>query len=316
MPTTGVDERIAAVRRVNRFYTRRIGVLAHGHLGSPFSLTEARVLWELAHRESPSASLLAGDLGLDPGYLSRILASFARRRLLRRTMSPADGRRTHLSLTDRGRKVFATIDARARAGVDAMLGPLPAVEQRRLLSALATIERILSPASAARSYVLRPPDAGDLGWIVHRHGALYRDEYGFDERFEALVAEIVAHFVARFDARYDRCWIAEQDGAIVGSVFCVKQSRTVAKLRLLLVEPEARGLGLGTRLVAECIAFARQAGYRTLTLWTQRNLRAARHLYQAAGFRLTARKRHRDFGPPLVAETWELDLRPEVKRRR
>jgi DNA-binding MarR family transcriptional regulator/GNAT superfamily N-acetyltransferase len=316
MATTGVDDRIAAVRRFNRFYTRRIGALAHGHLGSPFSLTEARVLWELAHRESPSASLLASDLGVDAGYLSRILGSFARRGLLQRTVSPVDGRRSHLSLTDRGRKVFATIDARARADVDAMLGPLPAGEQRRLLSALGTIESILSPTSAARSYVLRPPVAGDLGWIVHRHGALYHDEYGFDERFEALVADIVAHFVAHFDARYDRCWIAEQDGAIVGSVFVVKKSRTVAKLRLLLVEPQARGLGLGTRLVAECITFARRAGYRTLTLWTQRNLRAARHVYQTAGFRLTAQKRHRDFGPPLVAETWELDLRPAVKRRR
>jgi DNA-binding MarR family transcriptional regulator/GNAT superfamily N-acetyltransferase len=308
-------DRTAAVRRFNRFYTRRIGALAHGHLGSPFSLTEARVLWELAHRDAPSASLLARDLGLDPGYLSRILGSFARRGFLRRQTSPADGRRNELTLTSRGRRIFASLDARARSEIDGMLRQLPSSDQDRLLSALGTVESVLAPSpQPGASYVLRPPHVGDLGWVVYRHGVLYRDEYGFDERFEALVARIVGQFVESFDARYDRCWIAEKDGQVVGSVFVVRKSRTVAKLRLLLVEPHARGLGLGKRLVDECIAFARQAGYRTLTLWTQRNLHAARRLYQQAGFRLVGQKRHRDFGPPLVAETWDLDLRSAPRR--
>lgn len=315
MSLSEAGDRTAAVRRFNRFYTRRIGALAHGHLGSPFSLTEARVLWELAHRDAPNASLLASDLGLDAGYLSRILGSFVRRGLVRRQTSPADGRRSDLTLTARGRKIFASLDARARNEIDGMLRELPSTDQRRLLSALGTVESVLtaSPPHNA-SYVLRPPHVGDLGWVVHRHGALYHQEYGFDERFEALVAKIVAQFVASYDPRTDRCWIAEKDGQIVGSVFVVRKSRTVAKLRLLLVEPEARGLGLGKRLVDECIAFARQAGFRTLTLWTQRNLRAARHLYQQAGFRLVGHKRHRDFGPPLVAETWDLDLRSVPRR--
>jgi DNA-binding MarR family transcriptional regulator/GNAT superfamily N-acetyltransferase len=308
--TAGVDDRIAAVRRFNRFYTRRIGVLAHGHLGSAFSLTETRVLWELAHRDAPTASALARDLGLDAGYLSRVLARFARQRLLRRAASPTDARQTHLALTTRGRKVFASLDDRARSEIDGMLRGLAPADQARLVAALTAVESVLAPPTpGATPYVLRPPRVGDMGWIVHRHGVLYRQEYGYDERFEALVAKIIAQYVEEFDPRRDRCWIAERHGQPVGSVFAVKKSRTVAKLRLLLVEPEARGLGIGKRLVDECVAFAKEAGYRTLTLWTQRNLYAARRLYKQAGFRLTGRQRHTSFGPPSVAEVWDLDLR-------
>lgn len=287
------------------------------YLDSPFSLTEARVLYELAHREGPTAAALAVELGLDAGYLSRILRAFEQRGFLQRARSKADGRRAHLRLTARGRKAFAPLDTRSRDDVAALLGRLPAARQQRLVEALQTVEEVLGgTAERAGPYVLRGHQAGDLGWVVHRHAVLYAEEYGFNEAFEALVATVVADFVRRFDPRRDHCWIAEKDGAPVGSVFCVHRSARVAQLRLLLVEPTARGSGLGARLVDECIRFARSAGYRTLTLWTNSVLVAARRIYQAAGFRLIRSERHRSFGRDLVGETWELRLAPRSSPRR
>jgi DNA-binding MarR family transcriptional regulator/N-acetylglutamate synthase-like GNAT family acetyltransferase len=303
------DQLVDAMRRFNRFYTKQIGVLHEGLLGSQFSLTEVRVLYELAHREMPTATALAKELDLDSGYLSRILRRFETRRLVGKCASTTDGRQSLLSLTPRGRKVFAPLNARSHREVAAMLGPLSATEQRHLLSAMATIERLLGDRPAPQvPYLLRPHQPGDMGWIIHRHGALYAQEYGWDERFEALVAEIAAHFIQHLDSKCERCWIAERDGNIVGSVFLVKKSKTVAQLRLLLVEPMARGLGIGSRLVSECVHFARQVGFRKIVLWTNSVLHAARHIYEETGFRLIHEEAHHSFGHDLIGETWELKL--------
>jgi DNA-binding MarR family transcriptional regulator/GNAT superfamily N-acetyltransferase len=311
----GGSPRVDAVRGFNRFYTRQIGVLGEHLLDSPFSLSEMRVLYELAHRDSPTAVVLAKDLAVDPGYLSRMLRRFETRGLLARTPSPADARHALLRLTTRGRSAFAALEQRARAEVSSMLGRLSSADQRQVVEAMGTIERLLGSESADTpetskqvSYVVRPHQAGDMGWVVHRHGAIYAREWGYNEEFEALVARIVADFLDNFDLKRERCWIAEQDGDVVGSVFLVTKSKTVAKLRLLLVEPQARGLGIGRRLVDECIRFARLAGYRTLTLWTQSELTAARRLYKQAGFRRTHEEPSHSFGKDTVAETWELRL--------
>ena len=313
----GLEQRIAAVRRFNRFYTQRIGVLREHLLDSHFPLTGARVLYELAHwpatGEPATAAVLASRLALDEGYLSRILRGFEQRRLVRKKPSAMDGRRKSLALSERGRREFAALDARSRAEVGAMLGKLSSAAQLRAVEAMRTIATLLGEAPEDRRgrqppYLLRAHQPGDIGWVIHRHGALYAQEYGYDERFEALVAGIAARFVERFDPARERCWIAERDGEIVGSVFLVRKTRTVAKLRLLLVEPHARGLGIGRRLVDECVRFARRAGYRKLTLWTQSDLDAARHLYALAGFRRVRDERHESFGKHLVAETWELSL--------
>jgi len=309
MTQTDFGRRVDAVRRFNRFYTGQIGVLSRGYLDSPFSLTQVRVLYELAHRETPTASDLADDLGLDKGYLSRILHGFQTRGLVARKPAEGDGRRSLLSLTAQGRKVFNPLEARARVQIGAMLKRLNADGQRRLVTAMDAIEGLLGVAAVRGApYILRPPSPGDMGWVVHRHGALYAQEYRWDERFEALVAGIVSTFIEHFDPKRERCWIAEQDGEILGCVFLVKKSKTVAKLRLLLVEPRGRGLGLGTRLVDECIRFARQAGYRTMTLWTNSVLHAARRIYERAGFRRVHEESHQSFGHDLVSETWELTL--------
>ena len=301
--------RIAAVRQFNRFYTKQIGVLQHGLLDSPFSLAEARVLFELAHRSRPTATQLGADLGLDAGYLSRILRGFERKGLVRKARSAEDGRERFLTLTDAGRKAFARLDARSADAVRTLLGRCTAPDQKRIVGAMTTIENLLEPQQASQGTVaLRELRPGDLGWIVHRHGALYAQEYGYDATFEALVAEIAAHFVREFDAERERGWVAEIDGQIVGSVLLVKKSARVAKLRLLLVEPQARGQGIGRKLVAACIAFARAAGYRKITLWTQSTLFAARRVYEQAGFRLTHEEPHKSFGHDLVAQTWELAL--------
>jgi DNA-binding MarR family transcriptional regulator/GNAT superfamily N-acetyltransferase len=300
--------RVEAVRRFTRFYTRQIGVLHEGLLNSPFSLAEARVLYELAHRDMPTAAELGTELGLDAGYLSRILRGFVKDGLLAKTPSEQDGRQRFLALTAKGRKAFAPLDRRSRDEVGAMLADLAPAEQARLIEAMRTVETLLGRETAPPAYVLRPHRPGDIGWVIHRHAALYAQEYGWDESFEALVAEIGAKFIRDFDIRRERCWIAERDGDIVGSVFLVKQSDTVAKLRLLIVEPAARGLGIGHRLVDECIRFARQAGYRQLTLWTNDILVAARRIYEAAGFRLVLEEKHRSFGHDLVGQNWELDL--------
>ena len=309
MPDVQPSE-IDAVRRFNRDYTRRIGVLRPGLLDSPYSLTEVRVMYEIAHRDGIGAAELAGALDLDRGYLSRILKRFASSGLLSRKATPGDARRQQLGLTAKGRRVFAPLEQRSRRQVEAMLGPLNRGGRERFLSALAAIEHTLSAGAAdSGPVILRQHRPGDIGWVVQRHGELYFREYGYDERFEALVAEIAAGFVQHLDPRRERCWIAERDGERLGSIFLVARSKTVAKLRLLLVEPGARGLGLGRRLVDECVRFAREAGYRRIVLWTQGELDAARHLYAAAGFRKTSESRHDDFGKRgLMAETWELKL--------
>jgi len=301
--------RIGAVRRFNRFYTKQIGVLHEGLLKSPFSLTEARVLYELAHRQEPTATELGKELDLDGGYLSRILRDFEGRGLIDRRPSEADGRQNLLWLTERGREAFAPLNTRSHEDIRAMLGNLSVADQRHLIGAMQTIERLLGAQPEPRApYLLRSHQPGDMGWVVHRHGVLYAREYGWDEQFEALVASVTAKFIQHYDAKGERCWIAERGGEIVGSVFLVKQSKTVAKLRLLLVEPEARGLGIGARLVSECIRFARHVGYRKITLWTNSVLLAARHIYQEAGFRLVDEETHHSFGRELVGETWELTL--------
>jgi DNA-binding MarR family transcriptional regulator/GNAT superfamily N-acetyltransferase len=309
MAEDGLAARIDAVRGFNRFYTQKIGVLQEGLLQSPFSLAEARVVYELAQRQAPTASELCRDLGLDAGYLSRILRRFEKRRLITRTMSATDGRQQLLALTKTGREAFGTLDAGSRAEVGGLLRGLAAGDQARLVAAMHGIERLLGARHAGDApYRLRPHRPGDMGWVVQSHGALYAEEYAWDQSFEALVADIVANFIRHYDAARERCWIAERDGEPVGSVFLVRQSATVAKLRLLLVDPTARGLGIGAGLVAECVQFAKQAGYRKLTLWTQSVLIAARNIYEAAGFRRVREEPHRSFGHDLVGEYWELSL--------
>jgi DNA-binding MarR family transcriptional regulator/GNAT superfamily N-acetyltransferase len=303
------EGRIAAVRRFNRFYTQRIGVLGAGLLESHLSLTEVRVLYELAHAPPdapPSASGLASGLGIDEGYLSRILRGFVQRGWVRRQRSATDARRGLLSLTSSGRNVFAPLDARSHDDVRALLEKLSGSHQAALAASMRTIERILgAPAEKTAPVVLRPLQPGDIGWVIHRHGLLYAREYRYDTRFEALVARIAADFVECFDAAHERCWIVERSDEIIGSVFLVRKSATVAKLRLLLVEPSARGLGLGARLVDECVRFARTVGYRKIVLWTQSELLAARRIYERAGFARRAAKPHHSFGRNLIAETWE-----------
>jgi DNA-binding MarR family transcriptional regulator/N-acetylglutamate synthase-like GNAT family acetyltransferase len=305
----GDNSRVEAVRSFNRFYTRRIGVLHEGLLDSPYSLAEVRVLYELAHRPGVTARDLALELDLDAGYLSRILRSFVRRGYVRRETSETDGRQRPLSLTTQGKRAFAPLDRRSAKEVAAMLAPLSASAAERLTGAMHAIEHILEPVAAtSNAFVLRTHRPGDMGWVVQAHGEIYFREYGWDERFEALVARIAGEFIEKLDPTRERCWIAERDGERVGSVFLVRKSATVAKLRLLIVDPKARGARLGAKLVDECIRFARECGYKRMTLWTQQNLTAARRIYVAAGFELTAREEHAMFGVPLVGETWELAL--------
>jgi len=308
-PTTRIEQNIDAVRGFNRFYTRQIGVLREGLLQSAFSLTEARVLYEIAHRQLPTATELRQELGLDPGYLSRLLSKLEKRGLVAKSASRSDGRQSLLRLTARGGRTFATLDARQSAEVAALLRAVPPTGQSRLVQAMRSIETVFGARPAPTPYILRSHQPGDMGWVVHRHGVLYAQEYGYDEQFEALVAEIAANFIQHFDAKKEHCWIAEKDGEIVGSIFLVKKSKSVAKLRLLLVEPSARGLGIGKRLVDECLRFARQAGYQKMVLWTQSELPAARHIYEAAGFRLVEEKAHRSWGrDDLVSQIWEMKL--------
>lgn len=297
---------VEAVRRFNRFYTRRVGALRAGLLGSPYPLPEARLIYELGRRGRCTAAELCRSLELDAGYLSRLVQSLKRRGLARAARSAKDARAQLLSLTARGRRALAALEARARGEVAAMLAPLPEHERLRLVGAMRTVEGLLGGERG--KIALRAHRPGDLGWVVQAHGELYAREYGWDERFEGLVAGIVAQFVAGFDARRSRCWIAELDGERVGSVLVVPAARGVAQLRLLLVEPRARGQGLGKRLVLECIAFARSRGYRRLVLWTQSNLAAARAIYRGCGFELERRERHASFGVKLTGEYWALRL--------
>ncbi|TPN81893.1 MarR family transcriptional regulator [Mesorhizobium sp. CU2] len=302
-------DRIDAVRAFNRFYTRQIGLLDEGLLKSPFSLTEARVLYELAHRDGLVASDLVRDLGLDPGYVSRLLKKFEERGLVERAASEVDARRASIAITPAGRDAFAPLNQGSHEQVAALLDRLALAEQERLVKAMRTVQDLLGDKAEAKvPYILRPLQVGDIGWITRRQGMLYTEEYGWDGTYEGLVAEILGEFVKKFDPQWERAWIAERGGEVVGSVFIVRKSPQVAKLRLLYVEPSARGLGIGARLVDECIAFSRAKGYKTLTLWTNDILGAARRIYQAAGFKLVAEDRHHSFGKDLVGQTWDLEL--------
>jgi DNA-binding MarR family transcriptional regulator/N-acetylglutamate synthase-like GNAT family acetyltransferase len=301
-------DRIAAVRQFNRFYTQRIGVLRDGFADSPFSLTQARVLYDILHREQATASEIGAELGLDAGYLSRMLRDLVRRGLIAKERSRQDARQIHVTVTARGRKAFAPLEAHSQAEVGAMLRTLASDDQARLVLAMQTVRQLLTGVRDAEGYILRPHQPGDMGWIVSRHGTLYAEEQGWDHRLEAVAAEIVATFLRRFDPERERCWMAERKGERLGCVMLVKESARVARLRLLLVEPSARGLGIGKRLVDECIAFARAAGYRRITLWTHTVLTAARRIYQGAGFRLVKTWHHDEFGKMLESESWELKL--------
>jgi len=309
-PQDELERDVAAMRRFNRFYTQKIGVLGEGWLHSPFTLTEARLLYEMAHRENPTATELGRDLGLDAGYLSRILASFEKKKLITRTPSESDGRRYHLALTEKGRKAFAPLEEDARIEIAGLLDPMPAASRDRLVKAMQAIEAVLggSAVEAATPYVLRDPKPGDLGAIIHKQGKLYCEEYGWNGEFEVLCAEIVTAFAKNFDPKRERCWVAEHEGEVIGSIFLVKDSDTVAKLRLLYVDATALGLGLGRRLVEECVAQARAFGYKKMTLWTNDILHAARRIYQGQGFKLVKEERHHSFGKDLVGQYWELDL--------
>ena len=303
------DDEVLAARAFNRFYTRKLGVLDQQVLKSPYSLSEARVMYELAHRGELAAKEIGAELGLDPGYLSRIVQKFDEDGLITRTPLASDRRQYQLSLTARGRQAFTKLERSSHDDVAVMLAALSPGERGRLTEAMATIQGLLGPARASvPPAILRDPRPGDLGWVVQSQGALYASEYGFDSTYEGLVADIAAKFVASFDASRERCWIADIGGNPVGSVFVVRSSDDVAKLRLLLVEPVGRGQGLGQRLVAECIAFARACGYRRITLWTQSILVAARKIYQDAGFVLVKSEPHRSFGQNLIGETWEREL--------
>jgi DNA-binding MarR family transcriptional regulator/GNAT superfamily N-acetyltransferase len=309
MAHTFIEDQVRKVRSFNRFYTRQIGLLNEGLLDSAYSLTEVRILYELAHRGPLTAVDLGQALGLDPGYLSRILKRFNVQGLVQRTPSESDRRQFLLSLTDAGRDAFEPLNEASASEVKAMLSRLSVAERGALVRAMSTVERLLGDVPQPRvPYILRPHQPGDIGWIVHRQGLLYAQEYGWDETFEALVAEIAAAFVRNFDPKRERCWIAEREGEVVGSVFVVRQSDDIAKLRLLYVDPSARGLGIGRRLVDECIGFARAKGYKVLTLWTNDVLVAARKIYRDAGFRLVKEEAHHSFGKDLVGQTWDLDL--------
>lgn len=312
MPLDNIEDRISAVRTFNRFFTRQIGALREGLLHSPYSLTEARVLYELANHGDRLASELGRGLGLDQGYLSRILAKFESDGLVEKVRSDKDGRARLLHLTDQGRTVFEPLDRRSRDEIADLLARLHEKDQKRLLDAMRTIESVLGEGRGlkyAEPFFLRSHESGDMGWVTYRHGVLYAREYGWDERFEALVAQICADFIHNFDPQKEHCWMAEMNGEIVGSVFLVQgDEEGVAKLRLLLVEEKARGSGLGTRLVEECIRFAKRKKYKKVKLWTNSVLAEARHIYQKTGFTLVASEPHHSYGHDLVGETWELAL--------
>jgi len=305
---TAGDAAVGAVRAFNRFYTNMIGLLRGKYLDTPYSLTEARILFELAQRDASEVTDLRRTVDIDAGYLSRILARFEADGLITRQRSAADGRRQVISLTDNGRSVVAGLDARSAAQVRDMLAAVPDEDRRRLLDAMYVITDVLSESPQPRGYMLRPPQPGDMGWVIQRHGALYAGEFGWDETFEALVARIVADYVDNRDPDREAAWIAEVDGTPAGCVFCVRKDDRTARLRMLLVEPWARGLGIGSRLVEEVLRFARRAGYSDITLWTNDVLVGARRIYQRAGFTLDDEARHHSFGKDLVEQNWSRRL--------
>ena len=307
------DPRVAAFRRFNRFYTQKIGVLDRSYLQSEFSVGEARVLYELAQRDETTASEISASLGLDMGYLSRILAKLEGQQLIRRAPAEQDARRRLIQVTPKGKKAMSTLDSRSEEQAGTLLAKLSGPQQTSVLQAMSQIQAALGDSQATREpYVIRTHRTGDLSWIAYRHAVLYSKEYGWNQAFEVLVLEITAHFLKNYDPEAERCWVAERSGEILGFVLLVKRSKQIAKLRLLLVEPSARGLGIGKRLVEECIRFAREKGYKKVVLWTHSNLSAARGIYKKAGFQLVATDSpHEDFGPRVTAETWELALRGE-----
>ncbi|MBM0105766.1 MarR family transcriptional regulator [Steroidobacter sp. S1-65] len=307
--SAAIDSIISDVRQFNRFYTKTIGVLGEGMLGCGYSLSEVRVLYEIANGENVMAADLVRTLGMDFGYVSRILALFEKRGFLKRQRSDTDARKSLLILTTRGRKAFEALNQQARDEIAKLLEPLATHQQLQLQANLRQVQSLLDPAERSTQVKLRTHRAGDMGWIIQRHGALYEKEYGFNADFEALVAEICAKFLREFDATKERCWIAELGDAPVGTIMLVRGAEGVAKLRLLLVEDSARGLGVGRMLVQACIQFAREAGYDAITLWTQSNLSAARKLYLSAGFKLEHSEPHVSFGQSLVGETWTLPLK-------
>ena len=298
------------MRNFNRFITQQIGALGEGYLHTPYSLAQARILYELGHGKDLTATRLCHELALSAGYLSRILEGFKNQGLIEKIRSEADGRQRILHLTALGKEAFALLDWRSRDEVAEMLARLSREDQKRLLKAMQTIQEVLDVGKnkLPELFILRDPEPGDMGWVTYRHGVIYAQEYGWDTTFEALVAQIVSDYVKNYNPGRERCWIAEMDGEIVGSVFVVQASQETAKLRLLLVEAKARGLGLGTRLVEECMRFARRSGYKKLTLWTNSVLLAARHIYQKTGFKIVDQEENHSFGKDLVSETWELDL--------
>jgi DNA-binding MarR family transcriptional regulator/GNAT superfamily N-acetyltransferase len=310
VPDASAEPTVAALRRFSRFYTRQLGLLDEGLLDSGFTLTETRVLYELAHRDGLAAADLVRELALDAGYLSRVLRRFQTQGLIERSTQAGDARRSTLALTGKGRKTFAPLNKASSAQASALVAHLDAGAKAELQTALAAVERLMTPGAKAapEPIVLRSLQVGDIGLIASRQGQLYAQEYGWDETFEALVAEIGARFVQKFDPKWERCWVAEQGGRIVGSVFVVRKSPRVAQLRLLYVDPVTRGQGLGARLVDECIRFARSKGYRSMMLWTNAGLDAARHIYEARGFVLQKEERHRSFGKNLVGQFWTLKL--------
>lgn len=297
-----------AVRAFNRFYTNVIGLLREGLLATPYSLTEARVIFELASRDHSDATELRRVLDIDAGYLSRVLGRLEAGQLISRQRSADDGRRLEIGLTDEGRAAFRMLDMRSASQISELLERLSSADQRRLTSAMATVRELIEGTPPPAGYVLRAPLPGDLGWVIQKHGAVYADEYRWDSSFEALVARIVADYAEQHDVQREAAWIAEVNGEPAGCVFCVRKSDTTGQLRLLLVDPAARGMGIGARLVAECVSFARRARYAELMLWTNDALAAARHLYEQAGFRLENEERHRSFGHDLVGQTWRLPL--------
>ena len=309
---SGSDTRIAAFRQFNRFYTQKIGVLEKGYLRSPFSLAEARVLYELGQCGETTASEISSRLGLDMGYLSRILAKLQGQQLIRRSTAQQDGRQRLIQVTPKGKKAQDALNSRSEKQAGSLLAELSDPQKAGVLQAMSQIRSALGdPPGAIEPYIIRTHRIGDLSWIAYRHAVLYSQEYGWNQGFERLVLEIVASFLKNYDPATEQCWVAERSGEMVGCVFLMKRSKQTAQLRLLLVEPSARGLGIGKRLVEECIRFARETGYKKIVLWTHDNLTAARAIYQKAGFQLTATGAHEDFGPRVTSETWELVLRGE-----
>lgn len=304
-----MQDLIKNIRQFNRFYTKQIGLLNEHLLESPFSLTEARIIYELAHRENSTATELSAELNLDAGQLSRTLRDFEKRGLIQKVRSESDARQTILKLTQKGKDEFKSLNSLSSDQIEALLSNLSREKQNRLVKAMSEIETILSDDKPEdKSFILRNPGAGDFGWVVQKNGEVYSEEYHWDEEYEGLVAEIVADFVKNFDAKRERCWIAEKDGVNIGAVFLVRKDDTTAKLRLLIVDPKARGLGVGKRLVEECTRFARKTGYKKITLWTNSVLSAARHLYESEGYKVVKAEPHHSFGQDLVGETWELNL--------